>query len=60
MAECCKLVGNYDEAIKLLRKALQYSWEYNLTNQEMKIYDTLGKIYYLKGEVKKSFYYNER
>jgi len=60
MAECCKLVENYDEAIKLLRKALQYSWEYNLVNSEMKIYDFLGKIYYLKGEVKKAFYYSER
>jgi len=60
LAECCKLVENYDEAIKLLRKALQYSWEYNLVNSEMKIFDFLGKIYYLKGEVKKAYYYSER
>jgi len=60
MAECCKTVEKYDEAIKLLRKALQYAWEYNLANKELKCYDTLGKLYYIKGNPKKALYYHER
>ena len=60
MAECCKQVDNYDEAIKLLRKSLQYAWDINLTNLEIKIYNTLGKIYYLQGTIKKAQYYSER
>lgn len=60
MAECCKIVENYEDAVKLLRKALQYAWEYRLTTKEMKIYDALGKLYYLKGEIKKARYYSER
>lgn len=51
---------NYPFAIKLYKKALQYSWLFNENVNEINIYDLLGMCYYYLGEVKKAYHYHEK
>jgi tetratricopeptide (TPR) repeat protein len=49
MSNCCCRSGLEKESIKILKKALEYSWVYGLTNCEIELYDEIGKSYYLRG-----------
>jgi hypothetical protein len=37
------------EGIRILKKALEYSWIYNLNELELRIYDEIGKLHYHMG-----------
>lgn len=43
-----------------MKKALQYVWYENKQDQETLIYDKLGIIHYLEGDMKKAKEYHER
>jgi len=60
LSECCKVMKKYDLAIKFLRKALQYAWHLSLQDIELTIYDRLGLINYLAGDLMKARYYHDR
>lgn len=60
LSECCKVLRKYDESLKFLRKALQYAWHLKKYEIEIYIYDKMGIIYYLIGDLIKARYYHER
>ena len=60
LGNCSKTVENYKWAIIFYRKALQYSWLFNNYEKEVMIYDQMGIIYFLDGQVKKASYYHTR
>ena len=60
LSDCCKMLKKYDHSLKFLRKALQYCWHLNADEIELQIYDKLGLIYYLIGDIVKAKYYHDR
>lgn len=60
LAECCKVIKKYDLSLRFLRKALQYAWNLNFESVEITIYDKMGIIYYLSGDLVRARYYHER
>lgn len=54
------MVKEYKMSIKCLKRALQYCWLLNNHKQEINIYDKLGYIYYLSGDLKSAQYYHLR
>ena len=60
LADCCKALKKYDVSIKFLRKALQYAWHMSLQDTELLIYDRMGLINYLAGDLIKAKYYHNR
>ena len=60
LANCSKIIGNYKLAVIFCRKALQYSWLYSDYEKEVMVYDKMGIIYFLDGQVKKASYYHKR
>lgn len=60
LSHCCKKLKNYDHSLVLLKKALQFSWHYHLDSKELKIYDEMGLINFLQGNISKAHYYHER
>lgn len=49
MGQELKMMKEYEQAIEVLKKALQYSWVYGRKDEEMEIYDLLGMCYYHQG-----------
>lgn len=47
-------------ALKCLIKSLEYAFYYRDKDQEMEIYDQLGRLYYEGGDLSTSLYYHER
>ena len=60
LSNCCKKLKKYDYSIRFLKKALQYSWHLKEESKELLIYDELGLIYYLIGDLSKAKYYHDR
>ena len=60
LSDCCKALKKYDISIKFLRKALQYAWHMSLPDMELLIYDRMGLINYLAGDLIKAKYYHNR
>jgi len=60
MAEACKRLGHFSQALVFLKRALQFAWYTKETTKECQIYDLLGIIYYTQGEIEKANYYHER
>lgn len=60
LSNCCKKIKKYDQCLRFLKKALQYAWHFKEESQELIIYDELGLVYYLLGDLKKAKYYHER
>jgi len=60
MAEACKRLGYFSQALILLKRALQFAWYIKDASKEFQIYDLLGIIYYTQGEIEKANYYHER
>ena len=56
----CKKIKKYDFCLRFLKKSLQYAWHYKEESQELLIYDELGLIYYLLGDMSKAKYYHDR
>ena len=50
----------YQNAITILKKALQYAWKAKSGEHELLIYDYMGTAYYYMGEVRESEYYHHR
>lgn len=48
------------EGIRILKKALEYTWIYNLNELELRIFDEIGKLHYHLGEIKKARQYHTR
>lgn len=51
MSDLCKLLKKYDYSKRFLKKALEYVWYENKSDAEVTIYDKLGMIFYLEGDV---------
>jgi hypothetical protein len=60
MAECCKILKRYDDAIRLLKKGLHFAWAVGEKTLELLVYDKLGLIHFSLGNIPKAFYYHER
>ena len=60
LADCARVVEKYDAAIKILKTALQYAWNFNLKEKELMIYDQMGMVYFHLGDMKKAKYYHKR
>ena len=60
MAECCSRCGIEKEGIKVLKKALEYTWINHLDELELRIYDEIGKLHYHMGELQKAKQYHVR
>lgn len=60
LGECCKSLRQYDHSLKFFRKALQYAWHLKQPDIEIGIYDKMGLIYYLLGDLIKARYYHSR
>merc|ERR1711971_596291 len=58
LVKCAFRLKLYNEAMKLLRKALQYAWKCEDTKLELKIYEDMGLAYFYQGELAKSQYYH--
>lgn len=54
------MIKKYDVTLKFLRKALQYAWYLGLPEVELVIYDRMGVINYLSGDILKARYYHDR
>lgn len=50
----------FEEAILFLKKGLEFCWFHNRPEQELRIYDEYGKIYYLMGELEKANSFHEK
>jgi hypothetical protein len=51
---------NYDYSKRFLKKALEYVWFENKSDSEVTIYDKLGMIFYLEGDIQKAKEFHER
>lgn len=60
MGNICMEIKYYAEAIKVYKKALQYTWKTKNIDAELLIYDLLGSAYYYQGDLKESQYYHRR
>ena len=60
MAECCSRSGAQQDGIKILKKALSYSWMFNLEEPQLRIYDEIGKMHYHLGDLQKAKQYHSR
>lgn len=60
MSDLCKLLKKYDYSKKFLKKALEYVWYENKNDAEVTIYDKLGMIFYLEGDIQKAKEFHER
>ena len=60
IAECCGHSGLEKEGLKALKKGLEYAWLYNLQELELRIYDEIGKMYYILGDIDKARKHHNR
>ena len=60
IGECFKAHNDFHNSEKMLRKALEYAWLMNNDHLELLIYDKLGIVHYILGDVEKADYYHKR
>ncbi|CAD8099559.1 unnamed protein product [Paramecium sonneborni] len=60
MGDLCKLQQSYHLSKIYLKKALQYVWYLNDTENEATIYDYFGVLYYVQGELRLAQEYHDR
>lgn len=60
MAELMKIRSDFYAAEKFLRKALEYAWLKADVQRELELYDKLGIVHYVSGDVEKADYYHRR
>lgn len=60
IGELLKNRSNFSGAEKLLRKALEYAWFTGDVQKELELYDRLGIVHYVSGDVEKADYYHRR
>lgn len=60
MNSCLKLLKKYDLCIRVLKKSLEYAWVLKNEEYESKIYEKIGIINFLLGDISKSNYYHAR
>ncbi|KAL4491789.1 hypothetical protein ABPG72_006044 [Tetrahymena utriculariae] len=51
---------DYNLALQLYRRAIHYSWYLNDQDTEINLYDKLGFLYFMKGDIQKAKYFHER
>ncbi|KAL4444511.1 hypothetical protein ABPG74_016804 [Tetrahymena malaccensis] len=51
---------DYNQALQLYRRAIHYSWYLNDQGTEIDLYDKLGFLYFMKGDIEKAKYFHER
>ncbi|EAS02999.2 hypothetical protein TTHERM_00494600 (macronuclear) [Tetrahymena thermophila SB210] len=51
---------DYNQALQLYRRAIHYCWYLNDQDTEIDLYDKLGFIYFMKGDIQKAKYFHER
>lgn len=56
----CISMKKYDSALRICKRALEYSWLLGLEREELETYDRIGYIYYLKENIEKAKYYHKR
>lgn len=60
MADLAVNMNKYHEAISLYHKALETIWVYDEKEKEYLVYDKIGVVYYLLGEINKAAYYHDK
>ncbi len=60
LAKNSNRICRYDQAIILLKKALQYAWYCNLAEREIELYDELGISNYYLGNIRNSQIYHDK
>ena len=58
LVKCAFRLRLYQEAVLILRKALQYAWKAKDRKLELKIYEDMGLAYFYLGDIAKSEYYH--
>lgn len=57
---CLKLAKKYELCLKVLKKALEYAWYLKEEEIESEIYEKIGIINFLLGDMNKSKYYHAK
>ena len=57
---CLKLLKKYDLCLKVLKKGLEFAWFLKEEEYESDIYEKIGIIYFLLGDMNKSLFYHSR
>lgn len=60
LGQIVKHLKMYEDSLHFFKKALEYAWFNKQTEEELKIYDLMGQVYYYMGDIKRSEYYHER
>lgn len=60
IGEISMKIKMYDEADKFLKKALQYAWYCKIDEYELKIYEEMGKNYFMMGDSEKAKKYHRK
>jgi len=60
MAEACKRLKYFDQALVFLKRALNFCWNILDRERELKIFDLIGMIYFTVRDIDKASYYHQR
>ena len=60
MSFVCKKISRIDKCYVFLKKAIEYAWLLNDRDQELNLYEELGIISYLDGNLNNSKIYHRR
>ena len=60
LSKICREYHDFPTAIKMLKKALQYSWESANLTEEIEIYEEIGICYYYMGEIETAQFYHQK
>ena len=60
MALCATRANFYTEAIRILKKSLQYAWFYDIVSLQLRAYDEIGKAFYMMGDTEKAKNYHHK
>ncbi len=60
MSDLCKFLKKYDVSKDFLKKSLQYIWFDNDPELESDVYEKLGVLYFLQGNIEKAKEFHER
>lgn len=60
LAEHLSDAGSYSEALVCLKKMLRLAWKLRDEDSEIEIYDLLGKVLMLIGEIELSYFFHHK
>jgi hypothetical protein len=54
------MTHRYEDSLRFLKKALEYSWYLREEEQEVALYERIGVLYFLTGDFGRASYYHDR